>query len=151
MSVAQTTACQNLATQLIHDRKLEIQENAARTLAGMLKGLTPEAFVELKDSLLKQLDEQAPPHASRREIGKLRSLKNGSRHSIFSPIFSHGQQVYCQMHPSDELALKQQVVCVKSPCGPINTFMLKRAITFEILSLSCWHVRTVTRVSLNCG
>ena len=60
MSVAQTTACQNLATQLIHDRKLEIQENAARTLAGMLKGLTPEAFVELKDSLYNLLTLAIP-------------------------------------------------------------------------------------------
>lgn len=70
MSEAQISACQDMAIRLIADRKLEIQENAARTLAGMLKPLSPEAFDALKSNLLEQLNKQAPRRANKKEAGK---------------------------------------------------------------------------------
>lgn len=59
MTSAQAELCQTMVTDLIRDRKIEINEIAADTLAGMLKGLSAKSFSDLKASLIKELNEKA--------------------------------------------------------------------------------------------
>ena len=65
MTPQQAKRCQDVVLELIKDRKLEIQEAAANTLAGMIKGLSEEAFQKLQNELLARLDELVPKKAQR--------------------------------------------------------------------------------------
>ena len=65
MSPPQSTACQQLVVRLMRDGKLEVQEMAASTLAGMLKGLSEPAFRALQSDLLAQANRLFPKSRKR--------------------------------------------------------------------------------------
>ena len=57
--------------QLTKDKKLEVQEMAARTLAGLLKGLSEPAFNALRSDLLHQAQQLFPHRRQKKKAGKL--------------------------------------------------------------------------------
>ena len=60
LSSEQAARCQQIVVQLMRDKKLEVQEMAAGTLAGLLKGLSQPAFNELRSDLLHQAQQLFP-------------------------------------------------------------------------------------------
>ena len=65
MSPPQSTACQQLVVRLMRDGKLEVQEMAASTLAGMLKGLSEPEFHTLQSDLVAQANRLFPKSRKR--------------------------------------------------------------------------------------
>ena len=73
MSPAQASLCQNMVTTLLNDRTLRIQEPAADTLSGLLKGLSESACQELRDDFIDQLDRLVPKTTKKgKKSGRLR-------------------------------------------------------------------------------
>jgi proteasome activator subunit 4 len=68
LTAAQAARCQHTVVSLMRDRKLEVQEMAANTLSGMLKGLSEPAFDALRSDLLQQA-QTLFPHRQRRRAG----------------------------------------------------------------------------------
>lgn len=66
----QSAQCQQLVVQLTRDKKYEVQEMAAGTLAGLLKGLSEPAFHSLRCDLLHQA-QQLFPKRNRSRAGNL--------------------------------------------------------------------------------
>lgn len=52
--------------RLMRDKKLEVQELAADTLSGMLKGLSEADFTSIRADLLEQMALQFPKGLQRR-------------------------------------------------------------------------------------
>ena len=70
LSPEQSARCQQLVVQLTKDKKLEVQEMAARTLAGLLKGLSEPAFNALRSDLLRQAQQLFPLRRQKSKAGK---------------------------------------------------------------------------------
>lgn len=60
LSHEQSAQCQELVVQLMRDKKYEVQEMAAGTLAGLLKGLSEPEFNALRSELLQQAQQLFP-------------------------------------------------------------------------------------------
>lgn len=69
LSAEQSSRCQQLVVQLTKDKKLEVQEMAARTLAGLLKGLSDSAFNALRSDLLQQAQQLFPRRRQKNRAG----------------------------------------------------------------------------------
>lgn len=68
MSAAQSQRCQQVVMRLMRDKKLEVQELAAGTLSGMLKGLSEADFNAIRADLLARTDQLFP--RGRRGVAK---------------------------------------------------------------------------------
>lgn len=76
LSAEQSSRCQQLVVQLTKDKKLEVQEMAARTLAGLLKGLSEPAFNALRADLLQQAQQLFPRRRQKTKSGRLHLSDN---------------------------------------------------------------------------
>lgn len=73
---------QGAALALLHDRKLEVQDMAAALLAGLLKGLTPTTFSQLRQQCIQQAETLFPAKRHRKKAAAAAGQKHHRAHAI---------------------------------------------------------------------
>lgn len=81
MTSAQSRAVQQMVVRLMRDKKLEVQELAADTLSGMLKGLSEADFHAIRSDLLAQM-AQAFPKGMQRKAAAKDAVTVTERHAV---------------------------------------------------------------------